>query len=187
MRAWEFIAEAREIDPGRLAYGPAEKEPWLTNPAMAQARENKESYTDAEGRHWDFRMNNNGWREYAGLREPKNIPGVNISEPLDMVGQRVYHCTNKLAQIEKSGKLKPKPDELGAREYGRLTTHQDPFIPIIGVWVMPEGREKWAGKNCVSFVIEPTDTVVKPLYGQGLVVLNPIPLTRLQIDDEDKQ
>lgn len=178
MRAREFVLE--DWDKQQLVYTPAEKDPWLKDPEMAQARDEKRDYEDAEGRVWSFSQNDMGFRNYQGLRKPKNIPGVNI-KPVNMVGKRVYHCTNKIQAIQKSGGLKPKVDVTGENEYGRLSTHFDPFIPVKGIWVTSEDDTKWAGKQCVSFVIEPTDQVAKA-YGVGLVVLNPIPWDRLQVE-----
>ena len=129
------------------------------------------------------------WRPYQGLRDPKNELGVNLFPGKDIVGQRVYHCTNSLKSIQKSGGLKPRPDETGAREYGRLTTNEHPFIPVIGVW-FSVGKPDWPGKYCLSFVIEPTDKVyVAYAKSKGEltpnVVLNSIPIDRLKIEKRE--
>ena len=124
---------------------------------------------------------------YQGLRTPKNEPGVNLFPGKDIVGRRVYHCTNNLEAIKKSGGLKPRRDATGEREYGRLSTDEHPFIPVIGVW-FSVGKPDWVGKHCLSFVIEPTDQVyvaytdTKGLYPN--VVLNPIALDRLTVEDQ---
>ena len=127
------------------------------------------------------------WRPYQGLRDPKNEPGVNLFPGKDIVGQRVYHCTNRLKSIQKSGGLKPKPDETGAREYGRLSTNEHPFIPVIGVWISV-GKPDWFGKHCLSFVIEPTDQVyVAYAKSKGdlnpNIVLNPISWDRITVHE----
>jgi hypothetical protein len=123
---------------------------------------------------------------YQGLRPPKNVPGTNLFPGQDIVGQRVYHCTNSLEAIKKSGGLKPRRDATGEREYGRLSTDEHPFIPVIGIW-FSVGKPNWVGKHCVSFVIEPTDQVyVAYANTKGLkpnVVLNPIALDRLTVED----
>lgn len=178
MRAQEFIFE--DIDKQLVAYAPAEKDPWLKDPEMARARADQRDYDDAEGRRWYFSMNDMGVKGYQGLRKAKNIPGVNI-HPVNMVGQRVYHCTNNIKSIEKSGGLKPRVDRTGENEYGRTATHWDPFIPVIGIWVTTADDTKWAGKHCLSFEILPTDKVAKT-YGIGYIVLNPIPWDRLTIE-----
>jgi len=124
---------------------------------------------------------------YQGLRPPKNIPGTNLFPGQDIVGQRVYHCTNSLEAIKKSGGLKPRRDATGEREYGRLSTDEHPFIPVIGIW-FSVGKPNWVGKHCVSFVIEPTDQVyVAYANTKGLkpnVVLNPIALDRLTVEGQ---
>jgi len=128
-----------------------------------------------------------GFTNYQGLRPPKNIPGTNLFPGQDIVGQRVYHCTNRLEAIKKSGGLKPRRDATGEREYGRLSTDEHPFIPVIGIW-FSVGKPDWPGKHCVSFVIEPTDQVyVAYASSKGLkpnVVLNPIALDRLTIEGQ---
>ena len=124
---------------------------------------------------------------YQGLRPPKNVLGTNLFPGQDIVGQRVYHCTNRLEAIKKSGGLKPRRDATGEREYGRLSTNEHPFIPVIGIW-FSVGKPDWPGKNCVSFVIEPTDQVYVAYASiKGLkpnVVLNPIALDRLTIEGQ---
>jgi len=124
---------------------------------------------------------------YQGLRPPKNVPGTNLFPGQDIVGQRVYHCTNRLEAIKKSGGLKPLRDATGEREYGRLSTDEHPFIPVIGIW-FSVGKPDWPGKHCVSFVIEPTDQVyVAYANTKGLkpnVVLNPIALDRLTVEGQ---
>lgn len=124
---------------------------------------------------------------YQGLRPPKNVPGTNLFPGQDIVGQRVYHCTNSLEAIKKSGGLKPRRDATGEREYGRLSTDEHPFIPVIGIW-FSVGKPNWVGKHCVSFVIEPTDQVyVAYANTKGLkpnVVLNPIALDRLTVEGQ---
>jgi RNA polymerase sigma factor (sigma-70 family) len=124
---------------------------------------------------------------YQGVRPPKNVPGTNLFPGQDIVGQRVYHCTNKLEAIKKSGGLKPRRDATGEREYGRLSTDEHPFIPVIGIW-FSVGKPDWPGKHCVSFVIEPTDQVyVAYANSKGLkpnVVLNPIALDRLTVEGQ---
>ena len=124
---------------------------------------------------------------YQGLRPPKNVPGTNLFPGQDIVGQRVYHCTNRLEAIKKSGGLKPRRDDTGEREYGRLSTDEHPFIPVIGIW-FSVGKPDWPGKHCVSFVIEPTDQVYVAYASiKGLkpnVVLNPIALDRLTIEGQ---
>ena len=124
---------------------------------------------------------------YQGLRPPKNVPGTNLFPGQDIVGQRVYHCTNRLEAIKKSGGLKPRRDDTGEREYGRLSTDEHPFIPVIGIW-FNVGKPDWPGKHCVSFVIEPTDQVYVAYASiKGLkpnVVLNPIALDRLTIEGQ---
>lgn len=183
MRALEFLIES---DKQLTVYTPAEKDPWLKDPEMAKAREEKRDYVDSEGRLWSFSQSDIGFRNYQGLRNPKNIPGVNLFKGKDIVGQRVYHCTNSLKAIEKSGGLKPRPDRTGADEYGRLTTHWDPMIPVIGIW-FSVGKPDWAGKYCLSFVIEPTDQVaVAYAKSNGNlnpnIVLNAIPMDRLTVE-----
>jgi len=130
---------------------------------------------------------NKEFTNYQGLRPPKNIPGVNLFPGQDIVGKRVYHCTNKLEAIKKSGGLKPRRDATGEREYGRLSTDEHPFIPVIGIW-FSVGKPDWVGKHCISFVIEPTDQVyVAYANTKGLkpnVVLNPIALDRLTIEGQ---
>lgn len=183
MRSNEFICESspdKEWDRQSTVYAPAEKDPWLKDPEMAKAREEKRRYIDKDGRIWNFDMSSMGVKNYQGLRKAKNIPGVNI-KPVNIVGQRVYHCTNRIKAIEKSGGLKPKIDVTGMNEYGRNATHWDPFIPVKGIWVTTSDQAKWAGKNCLSFVIEPSDQVAKA-YGEGLIVLNPIPWDRLTVE-----
>ena len=124
---------------------------------------------------------------YQGVRPPKNVPGTNLFPGQDLVGQRVYHCTNRLEAIKKSGGLKPRRDATGEREYGRLSTDEHPFIPVIGIW-FSVGKPDWPGKHCVSFVIEPTDQVyVAYANTKGLkpnVVLNPIALDRLTVEGQ---
>ena len=124
---------------------------------------------------------------YQGVRPPKNVPGTNLFPGQDIVGQRVYHCTNRLEAIKKSGGLKPRRDATGEREYGRLSTDEHPFIPVIGIW-FSVGKPDWPGKHCVSFVIEPTDQVyVAYANSKGLkpnVVLNPIALDRLTVEGQ---
>jgi len=124
---------------------------------------------------------------YQGVRPPKNVPGTNLFPGQDIVGQRVYHCTNRLEAIKKSGGLKPRRDATGEREYGRLSTDEHPFIPVIGIW-FSVGKPDWPGKHCVSFVIEPTDQVyVAYANTKGLkpnVVLNPIALDRLTVEGQ---
>ena len=124
---------------------------------------------------------------YQGLRPPKNVFGTNLFSGQDIVGQRVYHCTNRLEAIKKSGGLKPRRDATGEREYGRLSTDEHPFIPVIGIW-FSVGKPDWPGKHCVSFVIEPTDQVYVAYASiKGLkpnVVLNPIALDRLTIEGQ---
>ncbi len=124
---------------------------------------------------------------YQGLRSPENIEGVNLFPGQDIVGQRVYHCTNRLEAIKKSGGLKPRRDATGEKEYGRLSTNEHPFIPVIGIW-FSVGKPDWPGKHCVSFVIEPTDQVyVAYANTKGLkpnVVLNPIALDRLTVEGQ---
>jgi hypothetical protein len=128
-----------------------------------------------------------GFTNYQGLRPPKNVPGTNLFPGQDIVGQRVYHCTNSLEAIKKSGGLKPRRDATGEREYGRLSTDEHPFIPVIGIW-FSVGKPNWVGKHCVSFVIEPTDQVyVAYADTKGLkpnVVLNPIALDRLTVEGQ---
>jgi len=124
---------------------------------------------------------------YQGVRPPKNVPGTNLFPGQDIVGQRVYHCTNRLEAIKKSGGLKPRRDATGEREYGRLSTDEHPFIPVIGIW-FSVGKPDWPGKHCVSFVIEPTDQVyVAYANTKGLkpnVVLNQIALDRLTVEGQ---
>jgi hypothetical protein len=124
---------------------------------------------------------------YQGVRPPKNVPGTNLFPGQDIVGQRVYHCTNSLEAIKKSGGLKPRRDATGEREYGRLSTDEHPFIPVIGIW-FSVGKSNWVGKHCVSFVIEPTDQVyVAYANTKGLkpnVVLNTIALDRLTVEGQ---
>jgi Iron/manganese superoxide dismutases, alpha-hairpin domain len=124
---------------------------------------------------------------YQGLRPPKNVPGTNLFPGQDIVGQRVYHCTNSLEAIKKSGGLRPRRDATGEREYGRLSTDEHPFIPVIGIW-FSVGKPNWVGKHCVSFVIEPTDQVyVAYANTKGLkpnVVLNTIALDRLTVEGQ---
>ena len=185
MKILEIILENNieaEWNRQQTVYTPAEKDPWLKDPEMARAREEKRRYVDKDGRIWNFDRNDLGFSNYQGLRKAKNIPGVNI-KPVDMVGQRVYHCTNKLAAIQKSGGLRPRVDATGENEYGRLSTHWDPFIAVKGIWVTRADDTKWFGKHCVSFEILPTDQVAKA-YGVGLIVLNPIPLNRLTIEEK---
>jgi hypothetical protein len=128
-----------------------------------------------------------GFTNYQGLRPPKNILGTNLFPGQDIVGQRVYHCTNRLEAIKKSGGLKPRRDATGEREYGRLSTDEHPFIPVIGIW-FSVGKPDWPGKHCVSFIIEPTDQVYVAYASiKGLkpnVVLNPIALDRLTIEGQ---
>jgi pyrimidine deaminase RibD-like protein len=128
-----------------------------------------------------------GFTNYQGLRPPKNILGTNLFPGQDIVGQRVYHCTNRLEAIKKSGGLKPRRDATGEREYGRLSTDEHPFIPVIGIW-FSVGKPDWPGKHCVSFVIEPTDQVyVAYANTKGLkpnVVLNTIELDRLTVEGQ---
>ena len=130
---------------------------------------------------------NENFTNYQGLRPPKNVPGTNLFPGQDIVGQRVYHCTNSLEAIKKSGGLKPRRDATGEREYGRLSTDEHPFIPVIGIW-FSVGKPDWVGKHCVSFVIEPTDQVyVAYANTKGLkpnVVLNPIALDRLTVEGQ---
>lgn len=128
------------------------------------------------------------WRNYEGLRPAKNEVGVNLFPGKDIVGQRVYHCTNRLKSIQKSGGLKPRPDETGAREYGRLSTNNDPFIPVIAIF-FSVGRPDWPGRYCLSWVVEPTDQVYVAYAGHSPgrlnpdVVLNPIPWDRLTVEE----
>lgn len=185
MRASDFIFEVANKE--RQIYTPAEKDPWLKDPDMARAREQHQDYRDAQGRLWSFSQNDLGFRNYQGLRDPKNIPGVNLFKAKDVVGQRAYHCTNSIKAIEKSGGLKPRADRTGADEYGRLTTHWDPMIPVIGVWISV-GKPNWVGKYCLSFVIEPTDQVAvayaKNAEGSAPnVVLNTISWDRLTVEE----
>jgi hypothetical protein len=130
---------------------------------------------------------NENFTNYQGVRPPKNVPGTNLFPGQDIVGQRVYHCTNRLEAIKKSGGLKPRRDATGEREYGRLSTDEHPFIPVIGIW-FSVGKPDWVGKHCVSFVIEPTDQVyVAYANTNGLkpnVVLNPIALDRLTVEGQ---
>lgn len=131
------------------------------------------------------------WRPYQGLRPPKNELGVNLFPGKDIVGKRVYHCTNSLKAIQRSGVIKPRPDETGAREYGRLSTNEHPFIPVVGVW-FSVGKPDWPGKYCLSFVIEPSDEVyVAYAKSNGdltpNVVLNSISIDRLRIETRDKK
>lgn len=148
-------------------------------------------HVSLEGEASEFGRTNENFAEeftnYQGLRPPKNIPGVNLFPGQDIVGKRVYHCTNKLEAIKKSGGLKPRRDATGEREYGRLSTDEHPFIPVIGIW-FSVGKPDWVGKHCVSFVIEPTDQVyVAYTNTKGLkpnVVLNPIALDRLTIEGQ---
>jgi hypothetical protein len=126
------------------------------------------------------------WRPYQGLRPPKNIPGENLFPGKDIVGQRVYHVTNRLKSIQKSGGLKPKPDETGAREYGRLSTNEYPFVPVIGIWFRT-GKPEWFGKYVLSWVIEPSDQVfVAYAKSKGDLtpnfVINPIPWDRITVE-----
>jgi hypothetical protein len=127
------------------------------------------------------------WRNYQGLRPAKNEPGVNLFPGRDIVGQRVYHVTNKLVAIEKSGGLKPKKDETGAKEYGRLSTNEHPFIPVIGIW-FSVGKPAWFGKYVLSWVIEPTDQVYVAYAGHSPgkltpdVQLNPVPMDRITVE-----
>jgi len=151
--------------------------------------------TDAGAGFWaKHRPEQNVWENFAkeftnyqGLRPPKNVPGTNLFPGQDIVGQRVYHCTNSLEAIKKSGGLKPRRDATGEREYGRLSTDEHPFIPVIGIW-FSVGKPNWVGKHCVSFVIEPTDQVyVAYANTKGLkpnVVLNPIALDRLTVEGQ---
>jgi hypothetical protein len=148
---------------------------------MSDAREQKQDYIDEDGRIWRFSLNPMGFWDYQGLRKTKNIIGTNI-KLVDLVGHKVFHCTNKIKKIEVSGGLKIKEDSTGIREYGRNATHWHPFIPVKGVWITTEGKERWVGKHCISFVIEPTDSVGKT-YGEGYIILNPIPWKRLTVEN----
>lgn len=127
------------------------------------------------------------WRNYQGLRPAKNELGLNLFPGRDIVGQRVYHVTNKLKAIEKSGGLKPKYDATGANEYGRLSTNEHPFTPVIGIW-FSVGKPDWPGKYVLSWVIEPTDQVYVAYAGHSPgqlkpdVQLNPVPMDRITVE-----
>jgi hypothetical protein len=124
---------------------------------------------------------------YEGLLDGKNVPGENIFPGKNIVGQRVYHVTNRLKSIIKSGGLKPKYDETGAREYGRDSTKEHPFRPVIAIW-FAVGKPDWFGKYVLSWEIEPTDkTAVAYAKSKGElnpnVVLNPISMDRITVTD----
>ena len=135
---------------------------------------------------------------YEGLRPAENIwyePGVKHPNLFpggkDIVGQRVYHVTNRLKSIIKSGGLKPQPDETGAREYGRLSTPEYPFIPVIAIW-FSVGKPDWFGKYILSWEILPTDKTAiayvsnaarEPQYYKPNVQLNPVSMDRITVTD----
>ena len=122
------------------------------------------------------------WFGYVSSNLPaNNILGVNIAKVQDsLVGRRAFHCTNKLAQIKKSGGLKPKADITGGKEFGRLVPY---FRPSKGIFISLD-KPEWIGKDCLSFEIQPTDTVFKT-YGGAYLITNPISLDRLQVTSQD--
>jgi hypothetical protein len=105
---------------------------------------------------------------YKGLRPGANIwyePGMQYSQynlypGKSIVGQRVYHMTNKLTSIIKSGGLKPKYDETGAREFGRYSTVEYPFTPVIAIF-FDVGEHDWFGKYILSWEITPEDKTAR--------------------------
>ncbi len=105
---------------------------------------------------------------YKGLRPGANIwyePGMQYSQynlypGKSIVGQRVYHITNKLKSIVKSGGLKPKYDETGAREFGRYSTTEYPFTPVIAIF-FDVGEPDWFGKYILSWEITPEDKTAR--------------------------
>jgi hypothetical protein len=131
---------------------------------------------------------------YEGLRPAKNVwaaPGVehpNLFPGKDITGQRVYHVTNKLKAIVKSGGLKPKVDVTGENEYGRLSTPEHPFTPAIGVWFAL--KPDWFGKYVLSWEIQPTDKVaVAYAKSKGELTpniqLNPVSMDRITVTDHE--
>ena len=133
---------------------------------------------------------------YEGLRPAANVwagPGVdhpNLFPGKDITGQRVYHVTNRLKAIVKSGGLKPKIDVTGENEYGRLSTPEHPFTPAIGIWFA--NKADWFGKYVLSWEILPTDkTAVAYATGAGKqpgtwtpnIQLNPVSMDRITVTD----
>jgi hypothetical protein len=118
------------------------------------------------------------WVGFVASNLPsKNILGVNVAKTKEsLVGRRAFHCTNKLAQIQKAGALKPKADITGGEEYGRNVPY---FRPAKGVFVSLD-KPEWFGKHCLSFEIQPEDTVLQT-YGGAYIVTNPISFDRLEI------
>jgi len=119
---------------------------------------------------------------YDGILPTANIEGENVW-PANVAGQRVYHCTNKLEQIQKTGGLRPREDQRGLKYFGMYSTKEHPFRAVKGIFVSKEPQKEW-GKHCLSFVIEPTDKVVHAYADGGmLLVTNPIPLARITIEN----
>ncbi len=120
-------------------------------------------------------------KEYDTLKPAGNVEGENLFPAADLVGKRVYHCTNKLEQIRNSGGLRPRKDVRGEKEYGRIFSN---FRPAIGVFVSLTPETEWGG-NCLSFVVEPTDKIYHAYAEQGnLIITNAIALDRIAVENE---
>jgi hypothetical protein len=130
----------------------------------------------------------------GNILKPGNTVGFNVFElPPDeraaLNGKTVYHQTRKLAQILKSGGLKPRRDASGEREFAlnKLKIGKDWQTPV-GIFVS-ERPGQWFGEN-IAFEVLPSDKIYKAYYTTGhLMLVNPIPVERFikKVDETLKQ
>jgi hypothetical protein len=119
----------------------------------------------------------------GNMLKPGNTVGLNVFEiPPDeraaLNGTVVYHQTPKMAQILKSGGLKPRRDASGEREFAlyKLKVGKDWQTPV-GIFVS-RGPGGWFGDE-ISFEILPSDKIYRAYSNTGhLLITNPVPVER---------
>lgn len=114
---------------------------------------------------------------------PGNTVGFNVfeippEERAALNGKTVYHQTRKLAQILKSGALKPRADASGATSFAINTMRAGrDFQAPKGIFVS-RGPNGWYGDD-IAFKILPSDKIYRAYGPTGhLLITNPIPVSR---------
>ena len=122
-------------------------------------------------------------RKEGNILKPGNTVGFNVFElPPDersaLNGTTVYHQTRKLAQILKSGALKPRADASGMASFAINTVRAGrDFQAPKGIFVS-RGPNGWYGDD-IAFKILPSDKIYRAYGATGhLLITNPVPVER---------
>jgi hypothetical protein len=121
--------------------------------------------------------------EEGNLLSPGNTVGFNVFElPADersaLNGTTVFHQTRKLAQVLKSGALKPRADASGTTSFAinAIRAGRD-FQAPKGIFVS-QSPNNWYGED-IAFKILPSDKLYRAYYPEGhLMLINTVPVSR---------